>query len=85
MFLISDDRSIDVFRTRIETATQMREVLSTDYKPNCLLIDEVDGASAVIHIFDNAFNRILFQNNCKLTKKRQNSIFILRRMIHAQA
>ena len=47
LFLISDDRSIELFRTRLETATQMQEVLSKDYKPNCLLIDEIDGAPAV--------------------------------------
>jgi chromosome transmission fidelity protein 18 len=45
--LSSDDRSIELFRTRLETATQMQEVLSKEYKPNCLLIDEIDGAPAV--------------------------------------
>jgi chromosome transmission fidelity protein 18 len=45
--LISDDRSIELFRTRLETATQMQEVLSKDFKPNCLLIDEIDGAPGV--------------------------------------
>jgi len=45
--LISDDRSIELFRTRLETATQMQEVLNKEYKPNCLLIDEIDGAPAV--------------------------------------
>ncbi len=50
-FLISDDRSIEVFRTRLETATQMQEVLSKDYRPNCLLIDEIDGAPAVSLFF----------------------------------
>ena len=46
-FCISDDRSIELFRTRLETATQMREVLNKDYRPNCLVIDEIDGAPAV--------------------------------------
>jgi chromosome transmission fidelity protein 18 len=50
--LISDDRSIELFRTRLETATQMREVLSKDFKPNCLLIDEIDGAPAVSFSFN---------------------------------
>ncbi len=50
--LISDDRSIELFRTKLETATQMREVLSKDYKPNCLLIDEIDGAPAVSFSFN---------------------------------
>jgi len=52
LFLISDDRSIELFRTKLETATQMREVLSKDYKPNCLLIDEIDGAPAVSFSFN---------------------------------
>ncbi|NXH09579.1 CTF18 protein, partial [Bucco capensis] len=42
----SDDRSPEVFRTRIEAATQMRSVLGANEKPNCLLIDEIDGAPA---------------------------------------
>ncbi|XP_077980244.1 chromosome transmission fidelity protein 18 homolog [Glandiceps talaboti] len=42
----SDDRSPDIFRTRIEAATQMQSVLSEDHKPNCLIIDEIDGAPA---------------------------------------
>jgi hypothetical protein len=29
----------------------MQEVLSKDYRPNCLLIDEIDGAPAVIDSF----------------------------------
>ncbi|KFO95522.1 Chromosome transmission fidelity protein 18, partial [Calypte anna] len=42
----SDDRSPEVFRTRIEAATQMRSVLGANEKPNCLIIDEIDGAPA---------------------------------------
>ncbi|XP_066496584.1 chromosome transmission fidelity protein 18 homolog [Tiliqua scincoides] len=41
----SDDRSPDVFRTRIEAATQMKSVLGANEKPNCLIIDEIDGAA----------------------------------------
>ncbi|XP_078461214.1 chromosome transmission fidelity protein 18 homolog isoform X2 [Lampetra planeri] len=40
----SDDRSPEVFRTRIEAATQMKSVLGASERPNCLVIDEVDGA-----------------------------------------
>ncbi|KFQ53411.1 Chromosome transmission fidelity protein 18, partial [Nestor notabilis] len=43
----SDDRSPEVFKTRIEAATQMKSVLGTKEKPNCLIIDEIDGAPAV--------------------------------------
>uniref|UniRef100_A0A663NCG8 Chromosome transmission fidelity protein 18 homolog n=1 Tax=Athene cunicularia TaxID=194338 RepID=A0A663NCG8_ATHCN len=42
----SDDRSPEVFKTRIEAATQMKSVLGTNEKPNCLIIDEIDGAPA---------------------------------------
>ncbi|XP_069503370.1 chromosome transmission fidelity protein 18 homolog isoform X2 [Ambystoma mexicanum] len=43
----SDDRSPDIFKTRIEAATQMKSVLGVNEKPNCLIIDEIDGAQAV--------------------------------------
>ncbi|NWW41265.1 CTF18 protein, partial [Panurus biarmicus] len=42
----SDDRSPEVFRSRIEAATQMRSVLGSHERPNCLIIDEIDGAPA---------------------------------------
>lgn len=40
----SDDRSPEVFRTTLEAATQMKAVLGHDPRPNCLVIDEIDGA-----------------------------------------
>ncbi|OCT64447.1 hypothetical protein XELAEV_18045547mg [Xenopus laevis] len=43
----SDDRSPEAFRTRIEAATQMKSVLGVDERPNCLIIDEIDGAPTV--------------------------------------
>ncbi|XP_068100264.1 chromosome transmission fidelity protein 18 homolog [Hyperolius riggenbachi] len=43
----SDDRSPEVFRTRIEAATQMKSVLGADERPNCLIIDEIDGAPTI--------------------------------------
>nr|XP_033819882.1 chromosome transmission fidelity protein 18 homolog isoform X2 [Geotrypetes seraphini] len=43
----SDDRSPDVFKTRIEAATQMKSVLGVNEQPNCLIIDEIDGAPTV--------------------------------------
>ncbi|XP_022092575.1 chromosome transmission fidelity protein 18 homolog isoform X2 [Acanthaster planci] len=42
----SDDRSVDVFRNKLESSTQMQSVLTTDRRPNCLVIDEIDGAPA---------------------------------------
>lgn len=43
----SDDRSPEAFRTHIEAATQMESVLGIGGKPNCLVIDEIDGAPTV--------------------------------------
>ena len=45
----SDDRTTDVFKQKIESAIQMRSVLEADPRPNCLIIDEIDGAPAVRH------------------------------------
>ena len=42
----SDDRSVDAFKKNLESSTQMRSVLSGDQRPNCLIIDEIDGAPA---------------------------------------
>ncbi|KAG0437260.1 hypothetical protein HPB47_017525 [Ixodes persulcatus] len=44
----SDDRSPEVFKTTLEAATQMRAVLGQDPRPNCLIIDEIDGAPAFV-------------------------------------
>lgn len=40
----SDDRSLDVFKTRLLSSIQMTSVLAPDQRPNCLVIDEIDGA-----------------------------------------
>ena len=42
----SDDRSVEAFKKNLESATQMRSVMSEDRRPNCLIIDEIDGAPA---------------------------------------
>eukprot|EP00117_Sycon_ciliatum_P023729 scpid35668/ scgid20094/ Chromosome transmission fidelity protein 18 homolog len=42
----SDDRSPDILRQRIETATQNHSVIGGDQRPTCLVIDEIDGAQA---------------------------------------
>jgi chromosome transmission fidelity protein 18 len=41
----SDDRSVDAFKTRIANAVQMRGVLNLEGKPNCLVLDEIDGST----------------------------------------
>ncbi|XP_034446911.1 chromosome transmission fidelity protein 18 homolog isoform X3 [Hippoglossus hippoglossus] len=54
----SDDRSAEIFQKRIDTATQMKSVLGVNERPNCLIIDEIDGApSAAISILLATLNR----------------------------
>ncbi|ETE63137.1 Chromosome transmission fidelity protein 18-like protein [Ophiophagus hannah] len=54
----SDDRSPDAFQTQIEAATQMKSVLGANEKPNCLVIDEIDGAPmASINVLLSITNR----------------------------
>ncbi|CAF0978575.1 unnamed protein product [Adineta ricciae] len=79
----SDDRSIELFRTRLETATQMQEVLSKDYKPNCLLIDEIDGAPApsVQLLVDLVTRMPVDQQQASGKTKRNNSFVLLRPVI----
>ena len=36
-----------MFLRSIEAATQMKAVLAPDSRPNCLIIDEIDGAPTV--------------------------------------
>jgi len=43
----SDDRSIEAFQKKLESSTQMRSVVTDDQRPNCLVIDEIDGSPAV--------------------------------------
>lgn len=38
---------MDVFRNKLESATQMKSVMEADPRPNCLIIDEIDGAPGV--------------------------------------
>ncbi|RVE49481.1 hypothetical protein evm_005822 [Chilo suppressalis] len=40
----SDERSTEAFRTALQNATLMRSVLDADKRPNCLILDEIDGA-----------------------------------------
>ena len=42
----SDDRSVSAFKVKLENATQMKSVNNKDQRPNCLVIDEIDGAPA---------------------------------------
>ena len=45
----SDDRSVESFKQNIESVTQIRGTVNDQgFKPNCLIIDEIDGAPQVI-------------------------------------
>eukprot|EP00047_Mylnosiga_fluctuans_P021185 m.101488 g.101488 ORF g.101488 m.101488 type:complete len:891 (-) comp8792_c0_seq1:175-2847(-) len=41
----SDDRSPNIMTERILNATQMQEIVATDRRPNCVILDEIDGAT----------------------------------------
>lgn len=40
----SDDRTVDSFKQTLENGTQMMSVLNRDNRPNCIVLDEIDGA-----------------------------------------
>jgi len=42
----SDDRSLETFTKKFESATQMKSVVTEDKRPICLIIDEIDGSPA---------------------------------------
>ncbi|XP_054012649.1 chromosome transmission fidelity protein 18 homolog [Hylaeus anthracinus] len=42
----SDERSPDAFRQVLLASTQMKAVMGSDPRPNCLILDEIDGAPA---------------------------------------
>lgn len=78
----SDDRSAEVFQKRIDTATQMKSVLGTNEKPNCLIIDEIDGAPSV-HLEDPIFHcpstltKVVYKVNIHF----KNNVFLVYRLL----
>lgn len=40
----SDDRQLESFRQTLENCTQMTSVLNAGNRPNCIILDEIDGA-----------------------------------------
>ncbi|XP_077506370.1 chromosome transmission fidelity protein 18 homolog isoform X1 [Amblyomma americanum] len=75
----SDDRSPEVFKTALETATQMKAVLGQDPRPNCLVIDEIDGAPpASINVLVNMI-KCTGQSTGK--KKKKEGSLLLRPVI----
>lgn len=81
----SDDRNVEAFRTQLEAATQMRSVLSADPKPNCLIIDEIDGAPApsinyLVNALNSAQESVKEKPGSKKTKKK-GSLLVSRPII----
>uniref|UniRef100_A0AAY4C611 Chromosome transmission fidelity protein 18 homolog n=1 Tax=Denticeps clupeoides TaxID=299321 RepID=A0AAY4C611_9TELE len=83
----SDDRSAELFQKRIDTATQMRSVLGANEKPNCLVIDEIDGApSAAINVLLATLNRKESREEAEsgvhsLKKKKKKESVLLRPIV----
>lgn len=69
----SDDRSPEIFRTQLEAATQMKAVMGAERRPNCLVLDEIDGAPSVnIHIIlITYFLRKVFESKYKKRTRRK--------------
>eukprot|EP00731_Ephydatia_muelleri_P029077 Em0020g721a len=73
----SDDRSPEMFRNNIEASTQMQAVLTSHSKPNCLIIDEIDGApTAAINVLID-----LIKKKEGGGKKKKRDIVLLRPII----
>ncbi|XP_071128877.1 chromosome transmission fidelity protein 18 homolog [Mytilus edulis] len=74
----SDDRSAEVFKNKIEAATQMKAVMGAEPRPNCLIIDEIDGApQPAINMLINLTKKIEEQ----ATKKKKKDGGVLLRPI----
>ena len=71
----SDDRSVEAFKKNLEASTQMKSVLSQDQRPNCLIIDEIDGAPPA------TINYLVSVLNGKQTSKKKKAMQILRPII----
>ncbi|KAF2367612.1 ATPase AAA-type core, partial [Trinorchestia longiramus] len=80
----SDDRSVDAFRSSIENATSMRSVLDVDRKPNCLIIDEIDGAPAPsIRLLVNFVSGKGLGGKAPSKKGAKEKVFVLQRPVIA--
>lgn len=77
----SDDRSPDAFRLTLENGTQMKSVLNEENKPNCIVLDEIDGApSNSIDFLIKFINGTVSQKATKAGTKEKKP-FILKRPI----
>nr|KAI8767092.1 putative chromosome transmission fidelity protein 18 [Biomphalaria glabrata] len=78
----SDDRSVEVFKNKIESATQMKSVIDADPRPNCLIIDEIDGAPApAINVLLNTIKMTDNETEAAGKKKKKQGHILLRPII----
>ncbi|XP_068202844.1 chromosome transmission fidelity protein 18 homolog [Palaemon carinicauda] len=78
----SDDRSVEVFRKNLENATSMKAVMGVDKRPNCLIIDEIDGAPAPsINWLVNLLSGKATADSGAKKKKKDNAMLLQRPVI----
>ncbi|XP_001659131.2 chromosome transmission fidelity protein 18 homolog [Aedes aegypti] len=78
----SDDRSPEAFRIALESGTQMKSVLNEDKRPNCIVLDEIDGAPvATIDFLLKFISGSVSQKGGKKGKGEKTEKFILKRPI----
>ncbi|XP_058446411.1 chromosome transmission fidelity protein 18 homolog [Malaya genurostris] len=79
----SDDRSPEAFRLALESGTQMKSVLNEDKRPNCIVLDEIDGAPLATIDFLLRFvsGAVPQKGGSKKGKSDKSDKFILKRPI----
>ncbi|XP_025199726.1 chromosome transmission fidelity protein 18 homolog [Melanaphis sacchari] len=77
----SDDRNLTGFKRQLEATTQMCSVMSKDSRPNCLVLDEIDGAPVASIDFLIKFATEKRMNRKKKTDKKEEKSSILKRPI----
>ncbi|XP_026823474.1 chromosome transmission fidelity protein 18 homolog [Rhopalosiphum maidis] len=77
----SDDRNLTCFKRQLEATTQMCSVMSNDSRPNCLVLDEIDGAPVASIDFLIKFATEKRASRKKKTDKKEEKSSILKRPI----
>lgn len=77
----SDDRTVDSFKQVLENCTQMTSVLNQENRPNCIILDEIDGAPAASIDFLIKFSQGQVKEKAKKGSKGHSKRIILRRPI----
>lgn len=77
----SDDRNLTCFKRQLEATTQMCSVMSNDSRPNCLVLDEIDGAPIASIDFLIKFATEKRVTRKKKTDKKGEKTSILKRPI----